>query len=115
MAGAYQDVVSAQTEQRTRVLEAGVYTARAIPAAEAEAERMMNVARAGFSETVNKAKGRSARTMAALASYRTAPILYRWRRHLESIERPLSKAKTTVLDHRLKQGKDYWIDLQKTQ
>lgn len=115
VAAAYQDVVSAQLEERTRVLEAEVYTTRAIPAAMAEAQRLKNEAVAARAEMLGKARGRAARTLATLKGYQVAPELFRWRRRLETMEDPLKKARVTVVDHRLRKGKDYYLDLREKQ
>ena len=72
----YQAVVSAELKKVTRVVNAQVYRARALPASEAAALISVNTARAEGAEALGKAAGEAWSFRTLEAQYRASPNLY---------------------------------------
>ena len=112
IAGAYEDVVSAQIERVTRAAGARVYRETAMPAAQAEATRAVREAEADAARRLADAEGAAAGFRGALTANRAAPELFRFRRRLEALEDGLADRGLFVVDHRLRAAAgELWIDL----
>jgi regulator of protease activity HflC (stomatin/prohibitin superfamily) len=112
IAGAYEDVVSAEIERETRAVRARVARETTVPAAEAEAARIVREAEAEAARRLADAAGAAAGFRAALSAARTSPDLFRFRRRLEALEDGLTDRSLFVVDHRLRTGAgELWIDV----
>jgi membrane protease subunit HflK len=112
IAGAYEDVVSAEIERETRAARARVARETTVPAAEAEAARIVREAEAEAARRLADAEGAAAGFRAALSAARTSPDLFRFRRRLEALEDGLTDRSLFVVDHRLRTGAgELWIDV----
>ncbi|HEV8309737.1 MAG TPA: protease modulator HflK [Methylomirabilota bacterium] len=112
IAGAYEDVVSAEIERETRAARGRVYQETTAPAAQAEATRAIREAEAEAARRLADAEGAAARFRAALSASRTSPELFRFRRRLEALEDGLADRSLFVVDHRLRTGAgELWIDI----
>jgi regulator of protease activity HflC (stomatin/prohibitin superfamily) len=112
IAAAYEDVVSAEIERVTRAARARVVRETAIPAAQADAARVVQEAEAEAARRLADAAGAAAGFRAALDASRTSPELFRFRRRLEALEQGLADRSLFVVDHRLRRGAgELWIDV----
>lgn len=106
----YQAVVSAELKKVTRVVNAQVYRARALPASEAAALISVNTARAEGAEALGKAAGEAWSFRTLEAQYRASPNLYFYRRRLETLETGLENREFTIIDHRIQRdGGELWM------
>jgi regulator of protease activity HflC (stomatin/prohibitin superfamily) len=111
IAGAYEDVVSAEIDGETRVGRGRVYQETALPNAQAGADRQIREAEAEASRRLADAEGAAARFRAALSAAHASPELFRFRRRLEALEAGLADRRLFVIDHRLRAvGGELWID-----
>jgi len=94
---AFQDVVNAREEMRTRIHEANNYSNQEIPKAKGEANRLLQQARAGKFEQISSAKGESERFKKLYQEYRQAPRVTGNRLFIETIERVLPRCRVMVL------------------
>jgi len=94
---AFQDVVNAREEKRTRIHEAQNYSNQEIPKAKGEANRMLQQARAGKFKQISSANGESERFMKLYQEYRRAPRVTRNRLFIEVIEQVLPRTRVMVL------------------
>jgi regulator of protease activity HflC (stomatin/prohibitin superfamily) len=112
IAGAYEDVVSAEIERDTRAGRARVARETAMPAAEAAAARDVREAEADAARRLADAEGAAAGFRAAWTAARASPELFRFRRRLEALEDSLADRSLFVVDHRLRTGAgELWIDV----
>jgi membrane protease subunit HflK len=112
IAGAYEDVVSAEIERVTRAARARVSQETTIPAAQAEAARVVREAEADAARRLADAEGAAAGFRAALNAARASPELFRFRRRLEALEDGLADRSLFLVDHRLRTGAgELWIDV----
>ena len=112
IAGAYEDVVSAEIERETRAARARVARETTVPAAEAEAARTVREAEAEAARRLADAAGAAAGFRAALEAARASPELFRFRRRLEALEDGLAERSLFVVDYRLRTGAgELWIDV----
>src|SRR5262249_46782581 len=102
IAGAYEDVVSAEIDGQTRVGRGRVYQETTLPNAQAGADRQIREAEAEASRRLADAEGAAARFRAALSAARASPELFRFRRRLEALEAGLADRRLFVIDHRLR-------------
>jgi len=106
----YQAVISAEVQKVTAVVDAQVYRARILPAAEASAIEGENQARAEGAEALGKAAGEAWSFRTLEAQYHAAPALYLFRRRLETLEKGLNSRNFTILDNRIQRdGGELWI------
>jgi membrane protease subunit HflK len=106
----YQAVVSAALSKTTAAIDAQAYRNALVPAAEAEAVTGENVARADGALARAKAAGEAWGFRALESSFRAAPLEYRFRRRLETLESGLAGRHYTVLDARIQRdGGDLWL------
>jgi regulator of protease activity HflC (stomatin/prohibitin superfamily) len=112
IAGAYEDVVSAEIERETRAARGRVYQETTVPAAQAEAARVVREAEAEAARRLADAEGAAAGFRAALNAARASPELFRFRRRLEALEDGLADRSLFIVDHRLRTGAgELWIDV----
>jgi membrane protease subunit HflK len=112
IAGAYEDVISAEIERETRTARARVSRETTIPAAQADAARLVREAEAEAARRLADAAGAAAGFRAAFEAARTSPELFRFRRRLEALEDGLADRSLFVVDHRLRTGAgELWIDV----
>jgi regulator of protease activity HflC (stomatin/prohibitin superfamily) len=106
----YQAVVSAALSKTTATIDAQAYRNAMVPAAEADAVRSENVARAEGALAAAKAAGDAWSFRALESSFLAAPQEYRFRRRLEALESGLAGRHYTVLDARIQRdGGDLWL------
>jgi regulator of protease activity HflC (stomatin/prohibitin superfamily) len=106
----YQAVISAEVQKVTAVVNAQVYRARILPAAEASAIEGENQAHAEGAEALGKAAGEAWSFRTLEAEYHAAPALYFFRRRLETLEKGLTGRNFTILDNRIQRdGGELWI------
>ncbi|MEO0814760.1 MAG: protease modulator HflK, partial [Myxococcota bacterium] len=106
----YQAVVAAQIEQGTRTMQAQAFRYDALPTAEAEAVLATRGADAFRAERLSQARGEASAFKALEAQYETNPKLYRFRRHLETVEDVLVGHPHYVIDSRIERdGGAVWI------
>ena len=78
--------------------------------AEAEVTTRANAARANGAEALGKAAGEAWSFRALESEYRAAPLEYRFRRRLETLENTLGGRYFTVLDARIQRdGGELWL------
>jgi regulator of protease activity HflC (stomatin/prohibitin superfamily) len=112
IAQAYEDVVSAEIERGTLVVQARADRERSLPAAQAEASREVQDAEGEAARRLADARGAAAGFVAALRAHQAAPALFRFRRRLEAVEEALPDRRLFVIDQRLGAATgDLWIDL----
>jgi membrane protease subunit HflK len=90
---AFQRVINAQEEMRTRIHEAENYRNQGIPKAKAEANQMLQEAAAGKFERISSAKGGSERFLKLYKEYKQAPGVTRNRLLIEMVEQVLPRTK----------------------
>ena len=94
---AFQSVVNAREEMRTKIHEAENYQNQEIPRAKAEANQMLQAAEAGKVERISSAKGESQRFLKLYNEYTQAPVVTRSRLLIEMVEQVLPRTKVVVL------------------
>jgi membrane protease subunit HflK len=94
---AFQDVINAREEKRTRIHEAENYRNQEIPKAKGEADRLIQEARAFKFERKSSAVGESDRFLNLCGEYKRAPVVTRSRLLIEMIENVLPRTKVMVL------------------
>lgn len=110
VAADYQAVVSAQHEREANILEAKAYETESVKVAEARAIEYRNGAQARSAERTGKARGQSEAFAALEASHRADPVLYRFRKRLEVIERNLDGRAVNIVDDRIERdGGTLWF------
>jgi regulator of protease activity HflC (stomatin/prohibitin superfamily) len=106
----YQAVVSAELQKVTAVVNARVYRAQILPAAEGSALVDTNAARAEAAEAFGKAAGEAWAFRTLESQYRSSPRLYFFRRRLETLEKGLADRSFTILDSRFQRdGGEVWV------
>ena len=89
VAGAYQEVVSAQVKRDTLAIQASTYHEEIIPAAYAQAQTMKDEAMAYGAGRLATARGESEGFRLLVGAVRSQPLLYRFRRRIEALEEGL--------------------------
>jgi len=107
---AFQDVINAQEEMRSRIHEAENYKNQEIPKAKGQADKMLQEARAYRFERTSSAKGESERFTKLYAEYKLAPRVTRNRLFIEMAEQVLPRTRIMVLATD-KQGKPLRIKI----
>lgn len=95
---AFDDVNRSINDKKRYEEQAGAYQNQVLPAAEAEAESMLQSAEAYRQRVVAEAKGEVARFAKLLPEYEAAPEVTRQRLYLETVEQVLSKVSKVILD-----------------
>ena len=107
----YQDVVSAQIDQQTKVLRAEQYKLSILPKTRATA--IVNVEKAKQTAALGlaSANGEAISFDALRQTVRSQESLYRFRRRQENLQQSIKGRNIVVLDHRLEsQGATLWIN-----
>jgi membrane protease subunit HflK len=94
---AFQNVINAQEEMRTKTHEAENYRNQEIPKTKAEANQMRQEAETAKFERTSAAKGESERFIRLFREYKVAPNVTRRRLFIEMVEQVLPRAKVMVL------------------
>ena len=107
----YQDVVSAQIDQQTKVLRAEQYQLSILP--KTRAKSILNIEKAKQASVLNlaAATGEAMSFDALRQTVRSQESLYRFRRRQENLQQSIKGRNIVVLDHRLEsQGATLWIN-----
>lgn len=91
VAGAYQEVISAQEELRTEVEQGYAYEAEQLPASQQQAMRIRLSAQASAASRVATARGDTASFSLLLPEYQADSPLFRHLHYFSSLERALEK------------------------
>jgi membrane protease subunit HflK len=94
---AFQNVINAQEEKRTKIHEAENYRNQEIPKAKAESNRMLQEAESFKVKRTSAAKGESERFLKIYQEAKQAPDITRRRLFLEMVEQVLPRTKIMVL------------------
>ncbi len=94
---AFQDVINAEEEKRTRIHEAENYRNQEIPKANGQAASMVQEAEAFKFNRSSAAKGESERFVKIFEEYKTAPSVTRRRLFIEMVEKTLPRTRIMVL------------------
>ena len=106
----YQDVVSAQIDQQTKVLRAEQYQLSILPKTRAKSIQAVEKAKQA-SLSLASANGESMAFEALRQTVRSQESLYRFRRRQENLQQSIKGRNIVVLDHRLEsQGATLWIN-----
>jgi HflK protein len=97
VAPAYQEVISAEEQKEFLVDVARAKRARTLPAARAEATKLIVKAQANYTDRVSQAEGAAARFIALAAEDKAASDLLRTQMRLKAIEVSLSKPNKTII------------------
>ena len=97
VAAAYEQVIGAEQEKESRILEAEGYANETLPAARAAAARTINQARAGAVGLINDSQGRAARFSRQVAAFQAAPDVYPARNYLETLRTTLAATRKYVV------------------
>jgi membrane protease subunit HflK len=97
VAPAYQEVISAEEQKEFLVDVARAKRARTLPAARAEATKLIVKAQANYTDRVSQAEGAAARFIALAAEDKAASDLLRTQMRLKAIEISLSKPNKTII------------------
>ncbi len=94
---AFDDVISAEQEMTTQKHKANTEAIRIVNSAKAEAESIIQQARAYRTERINSAAGEAERFMSLYEEYKKAPEIIGHRIFLESIEKILPRTRVMLL------------------
>ena len=107
----YQDVVSAQIDQQTKVLRAEQYQLSILPKTRAKSILNLEKAKQASLLSLASANGESMAFEALRQTVRSQESLYRFRRRQENLQQSIKGRSIVVLDHRLEsQGATLWIN-----
>ena len=107
----YQDVVSAQIDQHTKVLRAEQYQLSILPKTRAKSILNLEKAKQASLLSLASASGESMAFEALRQTVRSEESLYRFRRRQENLQQSIKGRNIVVLDHRLEsQGATLWIN-----
>ena len=111
VAGAYQDVISAEEEKLTLIDTAKARRARTIPNAQATAQSLLDQASAQYDQRVFRAQGEAARFLALSQEDKANSELLRTRMRLEALVENLPKTSITVLGIPAAAATEFSLDL----
>ena len=107
----YQDVVSAQIDQQTKVLRAEQYQLSTLPRTRAKSIRSIEDAKQESVLGLASATGEAVSFEALRQTVRSQESLYRFRRRQENLQQSIKGRDIVILDHRLEsQGATLWIN-----
>ena len=111
VAESYQQVVSAQIDQVTKVLRAEGYQMQWVPKIQAEHYTALSKAEQNAMLQIAQAKGEAYAFEALRNTVRGNEKLYRFRLKQENLQENLQGKSLMIIDHRLEeQGADLWIE-----
>jgi regulator of protease activity HflC (stomatin/prohibitin superfamily) len=106
----YQAVISAQIEERTKIIRAETHRRRSLPRAQSDAVVARSQANAEASLRLAEAVGEAAAFESLSSSVRSAEELYVFRRQAEALEQNLTGRNLMIVDHRIERdGGELWI------
>lgn len=106
----YQSVISAQIDQRTRIIRAESYRRSSLPSARSEQYMEIRKSHAEAVRRVAEATGEAHSFNGLYATVYSEPELYRFRRAQEALESQLKGQKIFIIDHRIEEsGGTLWI------
>jgi membrane protease subunit HflK len=112
VADAYQRVVSSTLAKEARVLRANAYRENVLPAAQAQADSLVSLARADSCLRLGTAKGEAIAFIQTAAARGVAPDLFDQHLRLGTLEASLVERQFVVLDRRISTSRlQPWIDL----
>ncbi|MGC3990441.1 MAG: protease modulator HflK [Chthoniobacteraceae bacterium] len=114
VAPAYQNVVSAEEQKQRMIDEANAYTARTLPAAQAQADRLEQDAQAQYATRVDQSKGESDRFLLVRNAAQEAPDLFRFRVKMDADEEALATPVKIILATPAQRATEYYLDLRNT-
>jgi len=94
----FKAVTDAREAQQTKINEAGKYEAERIPAARAEARKLLEQAEANKQARINQALAEVAQYKALYEAYKASPEVTRQRLLLETLEQILPGANIVIVD-----------------
>src|SRR5690606_34749974 len=94
----FKAVTDAREAQQTKINEAGKYEAERIPAARAEAQKLLEQAEANKQARINQALAEVAQYKAIYEAYKANPDVTRERLLLETLEQILPGADIVIVD-----------------
>ena len=107
----YQDVVSAQIDQQTKVLRAEQYQLSILPKTRAKSIQAVEQAKQTSVLSLASATGESLSFESLRQTVRSQESLYRFRRRQENLQQSIKGRSIVILDHRLEsQGATLWIN-----
>ncbi len=96
-AGAYEDVVTALEEKHSAVLAGEIAQAQMVQGAKAHKAERVSQAEGYSAKTLANAEAEKDQFLVQLQAYKKAPMVYRFRRYFENVERALSDQKIYVV------------------
>jgi membrane protease subunit HflK len=114
VAPAYQAVVSAQEGKERTIDLARASRVKALPEAQAQANRIRVEQEASYQQRVAAAQGEAARFSAIVQADRENSAVFRFRLKLDAIEQVLGKANKTILAVPAQTKQELYLDLRDT-
>ena len=95
---AFADVVKADADKESQILEARAYAKDVVPRARGKAIRTVQEAEAYKNQVVAKARGESSRFSQVLFEYEKAPAITKERLYLDTMEQVYSRSQKVLVD-----------------
>jgi regulator of protease activity HflC (stomatin/prohibitin superfamily) len=112
LADAYEDVISSQTDMKTRVLAANADREYSIAMAKASSLNIINRAKSYEETKTADSLGQANSFLSRTMAYRFEPELVRYRMRLEKMQRAFSSKKLYIVDNSvLEQENTFFLDL----
>jgi membrane protease subunit HflK len=95
---AFADVVKADADKESQILEARAYAKDIVPRARGKATRIQQEAEAYQNQVIAKARGESSRFSQVLTEYEKAPAITKERLYLDTMEQVYSRSQKVLVD-----------------
>lgn len=95
---AFADVVKADADKESQILEARAYAKDVVPRARGKATRIVQEAEAYKNQVIAKARGESSRFSQVLTEYEKAPTITKERLYLDTMEHVYSRSQKVLVD-----------------
>ena len=95
---AFADVVKADADKESQILEARAYAKDIVPRARGKATRIVQEAEAYQNQVIAKARGESSRFSQVLTEYEKAPAITKERLYLDTMEQVYSRSQKVLVD-----------------
>lgn len=95
---AFADVVKADADKESQILEARAYAKDTVPRARGKATRIVQEAQAYQNQVIAKARGESSRFSQVLTEYEKAPAITKERLYLDTMEHVYSLSQKVLVD-----------------
>jgi membrane protease subunit HflK len=95
---AFADVVKADADKESQILEARAYAKDILPRARGKATRILQEAEAYQNQVIAKARGESSRFSQVLTEYEKAPAITKERLYLDTMEQVYSRSQKVLVD-----------------